>query len=325
MISVAGPVRVGAVATVVDRAGMGSALAALLAGDGARRRGRRATPLRRGMPTSFGDSSWQAGSKGRAMRSPASSTDPATTRQRPGCALARGRSPGRVSRTVSAARSASTGSEASTGDGRWRPTPSPRAWRRTISASSGTPTGWSPWARSATRRTGPVAGSDAGRSAPARSAGAGASGASAAPPSSTLNASVDLHNYWAGAVSFDHELPALQVEALRGGPALLMPGRDAVTLTLASDSRRSSQWLFSGRGFREPAHGGGGLALAPAASVRVSDRLSFSLGPSIRALGECLAVRGPRARSRRALHRRAPRPDEPFPHRSFRTWPSRRP
>jgi hypothetical protein len=94
------------------------------------------------------------------------------------------------------------------------------------------------------------------------------------------NASVDLHNYWAGAVSFDHELPALQVEALRGGPALLMPARDAVTLTLASDSRRSSQWLFSGRGFREPALGGGGLALAPAASVRVSDRLSFSVGPS---------------------------------------------
>jgi hypothetical protein len=94
------------------------------------------------------------------------------------------------------------------------------------------------------------------------------------------HASVDLHNYWAGALSFDHELPALQVEALRGGPALLMPARDAITLTSSSDSRRSSQWLFAGQGFRDHALGSGGLSLSPSAAVRVSDRLSFSLGPS---------------------------------------------
>jgi hypothetical protein len=94
------------------------------------------------------------------------------------------------------------------------------------------------------------------------------------------NASVDLHNYWAGALSFDHELPALQVEALRGGPALLMPARDAVTLTVSSDSRRSSQWLLVGKGFHDHALGSGGLSLSPSAAVRMSDRLSFSLGPS---------------------------------------------
>jgi Domain of unknown function (DUF5916)/Carbohydrate family 9 binding domain-like len=94
------------------------------------------------------------------------------------------------------------------------------------------------------------------------------------------NASVDLHNYWAGALSFDHELPALQVEALRGGPALLMPARDVVTLTLSSDSRRSTQWLFAGKEFHDNTLGSGGLSLSPSAAVRMSDRLSFSLGPS---------------------------------------------
>jgi Domain of unknown function (DUF5916)/Carbohydrate family 9 binding domain-like len=94
------------------------------------------------------------------------------------------------------------------------------------------------------------------------------------------NASVDLHNYWSGALSLDHELPALQVEALRGGPALLMPARDAATLTVSSDSRRSSQWLFAGKAFRDHALGSGGISLAPSAAVRVSDRFAFSLGPS---------------------------------------------
>jgi hypothetical protein len=94
------------------------------------------------------------------------------------------------------------------------------------------------------------------------------------------NASVGLHNYWAGALSVDHELPALQVEALRGGPALLMPARDAVSLNVSSDSRRSSQWLFAGKAFHDHDLGNDGLSLSSSAAVRMSDRLSFSLGPS---------------------------------------------
>lgn len=96
-----------------------------------------------------------------------------------------------------------------------------------------------------------------------------------------LSASADLRNYWGGSVSLDHELPALQVEALRGGPALLLPSRDSASVSLYTDTRRQSQVRLDLRGFREPATASHQLAVAPAIDVRASDRLSFSLGPSI--------------------------------------------
>jgi hypothetical protein len=90
----------------------------------------------------------------------------------------------------------------------------------------------------------------------------------------------DLHNYWGGSLSFDHERPALQVEALRGGPALLMPPRDAGTVQLYSDTRRASQATLAAQAYQDHGNGSFGWTVAPAVLVRLSDRLSFSVGPT---------------------------------------------
>lgn len=95
-----------------------------------------------------------------------------------------------------------------------------------------------------------------------------------------LFANADLRSYWGGSLSYDHELPALQTEALRGGPALLLPSRDALALSLYTDSRRTSQLSLDVKGFREAATGSRRLSLAPTLSLRASDRLALSLGPS---------------------------------------------
>jgi Domain of unknown function (DUF5916) len=96
-----------------------------------------------------------------------------------------------------------------------------------------------------------------------------------------VNATADLKNYWGGSISLDHELPALQTEALRGGPALLMPSRDAAAISLYSDTRRASQVTLDVSGFREPATGGHALSLSPVVTLRAGNRLSFTLGPSL--------------------------------------------
>ena len=96
-----------------------------------------------------------------------------------------------------------------------------------------------------------------------------------------VNANADLKNYWGGSISLDHELPALQTEALRGGPALLLPSRDALAISLYSDTRLVSQVTLDVKGFREPATGSHQLALAPALNWRASDRLALSVGPTM--------------------------------------------
>jgi hypothetical protein len=94
-------------------------------------------------------------------------------------------------------------------------------------------------------------------------------------------ASADLRNYWGGSARFDHELPALQVEALRGGPALLVPSRDTAALSVYSDTRKASQTTLEAKWFRDHGHDGRGLSLAATAALRVSDRLAVSVGPAI--------------------------------------------
>ena len=96
-----------------------------------------------------------------------------------------------------------------------------------------------------------------------------------------LTANADLRNFWGGALAWDHEWPALQTEALRGGPPLLVPGRDAFSLSTYSDTRRVSQGTLDLRAFREPSTGSHQLYVAPSLSLRPQDRLALSLGPSL--------------------------------------------
>ena len=96
-----------------------------------------------------------------------------------------------------------------------------------------------------------------------------------------LAASADLVSYYGASLRWDHELPALQTEALRGGPALLMPSRDALALSLYSDTRRVTQATLDVGAFREPATDSSQLVVTPGLTVRPADRLAFSLGPSL--------------------------------------------
>ncbi|HVQ31119.1 MAG TPA: DUF5916 domain-containing protein [Vicinamibacteria bacterium] len=96
-----------------------------------------------------------------------------------------------------------------------------------------------------------------------------------------LTANADLRNYWGGSLSWDRELQSLQTEALRGGPALLVPAREAFAVSLYSDTRRVSQATFDARGFREPSTGSHQLVLAPTLTLRPRDRLALSLGPTL--------------------------------------------
>jgi len=94
-----------------------------------------------------------------------------------------------------------------------------------------------------------------------------------------LTASADFDNYWSGSLSVDHEWPALQTEALRGGPALLRPARDAVAASLVTDTRRVSQLAIDVRAFRETETGSHQLGLGPLLSLKPADRLAVSVGP----------------------------------------------
>jgi Domain of unknown function (DUF5916)/Carbohydrate family 9 binding domain-like len=95
-----------------------------------------------------------------------------------------------------------------------------------------------------------------------------------------VSANADLLNFWGGSLSYEHELPALQTEALHGGPALLAPSRDSLALSFYSDTRRTSQATLDVRGMREAATGGHDLAVSPSFVVRTSDRLTVTLSPS---------------------------------------------
>ena len=73
----------------------------------------------------------------------------------------------------------------------------------------------------------------------------------------TATAAATLHNEWGGSVAVARELSALSFDALRGGPALLLPSRDSWVVSLHSDTRRPTQWTWAARGATEEGDGGG--------------------------------------------------------------------
>lgn len=94
---------------------------------------------------------------------------------------------------------------------------------------------------------------------------------------------LDFRNYWTARLAVVHDLPVLAVERLRGGPALLLPPRDTVTISLITDQRKSSTATLDVTAASEPGSGSWALSLAPGVDVRSSDRLRWSLAPSIAA------------------------------------------
>jgi hypothetical protein len=92
----------------------------------------------------------------------------------------------------------------------------------------------------------------------------------------TATATATLHNEWGGSVAVARELSALSFDALRGGPALLLPSRDSWVVSLHSDTRRLTQWTWAVRGATEESDGGV-LGFNTSVDARLADRVRVAL------------------------------------------------
>jgi len=92
--------------------------------------------------------------------------------------------------------------------------------------------------------------------------------------------SLDTRSYWTVKVAATRDLPALSMDRLRGGPALLMPARDALAASIVTDSRRPTFASLDAALAREPASGSWAVSLSPFANVRSSQRVQWSVGPT---------------------------------------------
>ncbi|HKG93859.1 MAG TPA: DUF5916 domain-containing protein, partial [Gemmatimonadaceae bacterium] len=93
-----------------------------------------------------------------------------------------------------------------------------------------------------------------------------------------------LRNYWETYVEAWHGRPSLSVTALRGGPALYVPGDAGVWARVIMDARRRVYpELMGSRMVTVGADGGGGsrLSLAPTLNVRPSSRSELSIQPAV--------------------------------------------
>lgn len=96
-----------------------------------------------------------------------------------------------------------------------------------------------------------------------------------------LNGNVQLLNFWNGFAGITHLFPALSTFELRGGPALVTPGRTTFSVGLSSDPRKPLSLELNGSAFFEDETGGQTLNLQPAVNIRPSGRLELSLQPGI--------------------------------------------
>ncbi|HEV8631033.1 MAG TPA: hypothetical protein VGV61_12005, partial [Thermoanaerobaculia bacterium] len=90
-------------------------------------------------------------------------------------------------------------------------------------------------------------------------------------------------SYWYAKLGLTHDLPVLSVDRLRGGPALLLPPRDGVALSLSTDQRRASTATVDLRAAREPGSGSWSASFAPGVDVRASTHVRWSVAPSLAA------------------------------------------
>jgi hypothetical protein len=95
-----------------------------------------------------------------------------------------------------------------------------------------------------------------------------------------LYGTLDTRGYWSAKLAAKRELTALSTEWLRGGPAVLLPPRTTLALSLASDGRKASYVTLDTRFATEPASGSRSLSVAPLLNIRSSDRLQWSVGPT---------------------------------------------
>lgn len=93
-----------------------------------------------------------------------------------------------------------------------------------------------------------------------------------------LTGRFQLQNYWSGILSLNRLFPALSVDALRGGPALRIPGGTESVFLLSSDPRKRVGLRFFGSAYGEDETNAAAFRLAPTFEFRPSTRSEFSLG-----------------------------------------------
>ena len=101
-----------------------------------------------------------------------------------------------------------------------------------------------------------------------------------------------MRNYWNGTASVGRELGSLSTEALRGGPALLMPPRTTWSVNVHSDTRKSAQGVLATNGFRDDGTGGRGTTVVVELDARLTDRLRVAVAPGVSRANEALRYVG---------------------------------
>jgi len=91
---------------------------------------------------------------------------------------------------------------------------------------------------------------------------------------------VDTIRYWNLKLGLTREMSALSTDWLRGGPALLLPPRTSLALSMATDQRRASYVTLDASLRREPASGSSGWTVSPLWNLRMADWLQGSFGPT---------------------------------------------
>jgi len=82
-------------------------------------------------------------------------------------------------------------------------------------------------------------------------------------------------------VSLNRELPALSLDWMRGGPAVRLPSRTTVVLSTHTDQRRPTNLGLDASLSREPDSASSGYMLSPLLTVRSTDHVSWSIGPTL--------------------------------------------
>ncbi|HEX3758263.1 MAG TPA: DUF5916 domain-containing protein [Kofleriaceae bacterium] len=87
-------------------------------------------------------------------------------------------------------------------------------------------------------------------------------------------------SFWDATLTAQHELSVLSTEWLRGGPALALPPREQVKLSIHSDTRRTSLAGLDAAVMTEPGSGSRSATVAPSLTLRLTDHIAGTLGAS---------------------------------------------
>jgi uncharacterized protein DUF5916 len=90
--------------------------------------------------------------------------------------------------------------------------------------------------------------------------------------------SADTGNYWNAKLAATREMSTLSTAWLRGGPALRLPPRATLALSVATDQRKASYGTLDVNAAEEPASGSRSLRVTPLVNLRVSEKLQGSVG-----------------------------------------------